>query len=267
MITLIEGVIGAGKTYYAVNEVAKRYCTWNESLLAYELNADIDLYTNIDGLKVGKDLDLLIESVGDLRSVFNIEYLRQLTHDKRHVFVIDECQEYFHRKFYDMEVFRVFRWSRHLGLDIILITQDVFSLSREIQNLSEYFIRAVRRSYSLGKRFSYHFMVGKEIFRKRSLPQDLKIFNLYRSHLSDSEKPVKYATKYYILFALAVVATLVGGYYWQMGLRGKYKPAKINNVSIPSPIQSKELSVRIVGQNEKYVYIKLPDGTIDKKLK
>ena len=121
MITLIEGVIGSGKTYYAVDMIARNYCIWDESSLSYRLKDGIVLYTNIDGIKIGNDLDMLIDTVdGGISGPFNVDYLRKLTLDSRHVFVIDECQEYFHRKFYDMAVFRVFRWSRHLGLDIIL---------------------------------------------------------------------------------------------------------------------------------------------------
>lgn len=271
MIILIEGVIGSGKTYFAVNEIAKRYCDYDAENMQYVLKEGVELYSNIDGLKVGKDLEMLFQDNCGLTNVFNIEFMRKFTLDKKHIFVIDECQEYFHRKFYDMNVFQLLRWSRHLGLDVILITQDIYSLSREVQNLAEFYIRVVRRSYSLGNRFKYHYMVGKEIFKKVSLPKDLKIFNLYRSHLAEeTQKVKKFAGLYYVLIPLFVVGVFGGGYYFQHNLKrgmgfGKYRNKSVSSPSVdihPSAIVRE--SVKIVGKDSiGNIYILRQNGKVE----
>lgn len=62
----------------------------------------------------------------------------------------------------DVDVFLFFLMHRHLGCDIYLITQDTRCLAKELQQLSEYVIKAVRHSNSIGKSFTYKFYSGDE---------------------------------------------------------------------------------------------------------
>ncbi|WP_096892983.1 zonular occludens toxin domain-containing protein [Candidatus Scalindua japonica] len=74
-----------------------------------------------------------------------------------------------------------FQMHRHLGCDIYLITQDVRCLARELQQLAEYVIKAVRGSNSIGKSFTYKFYSGDECFKTKRIKQDQKVFGMYRS--------------------------------------------------------------------------------------
>ena len=65
-----------------------------------------------------------------------------------------------------------------------MITQDVYSLSREIQTLNEYHIKVARRSYSFFGEFRYMYMVGNEILKRKTLKPDKRVFSQYRSSIS-----------------------------------------------------------------------------------
>lgn len=203
MITLVEGMIGAGKTYYVVQDVLNKYYRFCENDLQWRPKEDLDfaLYSNVDGFLVAHDLIEAIKQAGSIDVFFTVEYQRAFAREKKHIYVIDEAQkpEFFHRKYYNANVFYFFQYHRHLGLDIYLITQDVSSLAKELQSLNEYHIRAVRRSYSFKNEFRYNFMVGREIFRRRMLKKDLRVFRAYRSSNELGGQKVKsFAGKFYL---------------------------------------------------------------------
>ena len=84
-----------------------------------------------------------------------------------------------------------------------MITQDISSLARELQCLPEYHIVAVRRSYSFLKEFRYHYMVGNDIFRRKTYRTDLRVFSAFRSSTVDSSHQVEsYSKKYFIYIGL-----------------------------------------------------------------
>ena len=185
-IRLIQGKIGSGKTYYAVNHVLKSYYTWSDELDSWvpkEKDVDVRVYTNIKNMKLGEDLDKFISDAGGLSPFFDNKYQETFCMNSNVIYIIDEAQSgnYFHRKFYDVNVFLFFQMHRHLGCDIYLITQDVRCLARELQQLAEYVIKAVRRSNSIGKSFTYKFYSGDECFKTKRIKQDQKVFGMYRS--------------------------------------------------------------------------------------
>src|SRR3989304_1706626 len=133
MITLIEGRIGSGKSYFAVRDILYQYFTFELDKVQWIPRSDIDveIYSNVDGFWVVKSLDEEIKKAGGLEIFFSESYQKKFTKLKRHVYVIDEAQKstLFHKKFYNAEVFYVFEFSRHLGIDFFLITQDLWKLS------------------------------------------------------------------------------------------------------------------------------------------
>jgi hypothetical protein len=99
------------------------------------------------------------------------------------IYIIDEAQSgnYFHSKFYDVNVFLFFQMYRHLDCDIYLIAQDVLCLARELQQLAEYVIKAVRSSNSIGKSFIYKFYSDDEYLKTKRIKQEQNVFGMYRS--------------------------------------------------------------------------------------
>ena len=55
-IKLLTGVLGAGKTYYAVRHLLFKYHVWSNTLHEWTLIRPVRIYTNIVGCKIGGDL-------------------------------------------------------------------------------------------------------------------------------------------------------------------------------------------------------------------
>lgn len=135
-----------------------------------------------------------------------MQALRDKYPDKRIIIAVDECQRYFHRRFYDREAFFAFEYHGHFGIDIYLISHNSSKLAPDIVNLLEYEIRAVPRSYSIGG-FNYLEKQGYEVFGRKFLRKKKEIFDLYRSQFAaESEKIKRPMTKYF--FGVALMACL-----------------------------------------------------------
>jgi len=213
-IRIIEGKIGSGKTYYAVHHVFRSWYKWSDETDEWiPKNSDIEIkvYTNIKKMKLGYDLNLAIEEAGGLNPFFTEEYQERFSENCNAIYIIDEAQSYdlFHRSYKDKQVFTFFQKSRHIGIDIYLITQDVQSLAKELRSLAEYHIVAVQRTKSIGNLFTYKFYAGKDCFKTKRIKKDNKVFSLYRSMIEkEAEKINSAVLKYIIMFV--VIISLAG---------------------------------------------------------
>ena len=236
-IRLIQGKIGSGKTYYAVNHVLKSYYTWSDKLDSWipkEKDIDVRVYTNIKNMKLGEDLDKFIADAGGLTSFFNNKYQETFCTNSNVIYIIDEAQagNYFHRKFYDVNVFLFFQMHRHLGVDIYLITQDVRCLAKELQQLAEYVIKAVRRSNSIGKSFTYKFYSGDECFKTKRIKQDQKVFGMYRSMIiGEGEKIKSIPFKHILIFVGLIVCA---GLIFRFGFMKIFHNMNKHNIRTPA---------------------------------
>lgn len=260
MITLVEGMIGSGKTYFVVNEVLKTYFDFDEARLIWVLKPDEDvaIFSNVDRFAVSLDLVEAIRISGGLNPFFTVPFQKEFSRLKRHIYIIDEAQstEFFHRKFYDSEVFDFFRWMRHLGIDVYLITQDVTQLAKELQTLPEYHIRVTRRSYSYAKEFRYNYMVGKEIYKRRTLVKDLRVFMAYRSSnvIGGGHEVKRFAVKYYVYVACFVLLAAIGFVGF---IKYRFSPKK--QVVAVEQRQAPE-RYKVVAVSGEYVYLRSQDG-------
>ncbi|MBT9169220.1 MAG: hypothetical protein DDT19_02574 [Syntrophomonadaceae bacterium] len=214
-IKIVTGILGSGKTYFCVYEMLKRYFKFSEEFYEWQPKQDVnvEIVTNIAGLKLPvKNLDHEIERAGSIENYFSVPYhtYHVGNESKRVVIIIDEAQKIFHRKFYNKDVFYFFQYSRHLGFDIYLITQDVSSLSKELQNLAEYEVRAVRRSLQAGF-FRYLYCIDDKKIGTRNLKRDSKVFAIYhslepnRSEFADIKSvPMRNLGYFIILFAFVI---------------------------------------------------------------
>ena len=80
MITLVEGVLGSGKTYFVVSSILKKFYVWNKETVLYEPTKDREfkLYTNIDGFILGEDLNLVAERYGGIDKFFTLPVQEKL---------------------------------------------------------------------------------------------------------------------------------------------------------------------------------------------
>ncbi|MCR4288988.1 MAG: zonular occludens toxin domain-containing protein [Candidatus Scalindua sp.] len=213
-IKIIEGKIGSGKTYYAVHNIFKKWYRWCDEIdewVPKEFEFPLRVYTNIEQMKLGFDLNVAIEEAGGLNPFFTREYQEKFCEDANVIYIIDEAQSHdlFHRTYRDKPVLTFFQRSRHTGNDVYLITQDTQCLVRELRALAEYHIVAVQRTKSIGNCFTYKFYAGKDHFKTKRIRIDNKVFSLYRSMIVKEAEKVKSAVwKYIIMFV--VIISLAG---------------------------------------------------------
>ena len=220
-LRIISGVPGSGKTYFAVKHLVDKYCQLDGD--SYKLKTTrVLIVSNIDSLKLPHvSLDDLVNRHG-LKKVFSIDYNKALLSQYSSViYVIDEAQRYFHRRYYDKDVFYFFQYHRHLGIDIYLIVQDFRSLPREIRSLAEYEIKALRRSSSILGEFRYNYCVGSDVIDKKVFKPNKSIFALYSSMMAtELEAPkrspfIKYLPLFFFpvfLFAYLFYSSFISPY-------------------------------------------------------
>ncbi len=277
-IRIIQGKIGSGKTYYAVNHVLRTYLKWDDEMDLWnkkDTDVDVRIYTNIKNMKLGHSLDREIENAGGLASFFSVKYQENFCMNSNVIYIIDEAQggNYFHRKFYNVDVFLFFQMHRHMGIDIYLITQDTKCLARELQNLAEFVIKAVRRSNSIGKTFTYKFYSGDECFKTKRIKKDNKVFSMYRSMIiGEGEKIKSIPLKHILYFAGLVVCALLIFRFGFMNLIGKMNKHNIGTpasviVDVQEPqLEPEELEkennnmYRIIGIIDGHYIVQTPKG-------
>jgi Zonular occludens toxin (Zot) len=181
------------------------------------------------------DLDELVRGAGGLAKFFSFPFQKTLAAEHKIVYVVDEAQLLFPRSFRQLDVFTFFQKHRHLGMDVYLMTQDVATLALELRNLAEYYVRAVRRSYSVLGEFRYKFVGSpsdKAGFKNKVLKREPRIFALYRSMTADESEKIKSAPLKYLAMMLALALVCFGIIGWVvMGWYGKGYQA----VAAPKP--------------------------------
>lgn len=269
MVTLIEGRIGSGKSYFAVREVLYNYYRFDNDKVRWVLRDDIDevsIYSNVDGFWVANSLDDVIKSAGGMEIFFTPAYQKKFTKSKRHVYVIDEAQKssLFHRKFYNTDVFELFEFSRHYGLEFFLITQDIWKMSPGLVGLPEIHIKVQRRSLSLFKNsFCYMYMSEKDIVKKKTLRKDPRVFMAYRSQRVLRRDFPKSFTRRYVMIILFLFMIVGGSFYYFINSFGHNSlanmPAKAAKV-VDKPVE--RVVCAVVGD---YVYYRQSGKVVKEK--
>lgn len=179
MDTMITGVKGSGKTYYAVEYISN-------------LKDQSKILHNIKGLSLGMNIFDLAKDWG----LQPIDFFRDSLHDEdspNHderfkelhgfLFVIDECQKLFPKNFKNQDVDQFFQMARHYDIDTFLLTQDEKLVAPSIKVHPELFLRATSDTANpLPGFFLYRKMVGWEAV---GLPIRVRkkqaVFDLYKS--------------------------------------------------------------------------------------
>jgi len=209
MIVLITGKIGGGKTYFAVNYTVEKFYEYKPSIFQYVPNRkNFRIVTNIDNLDLPhNNLDFEIEKNG-IEGVFCKEYIG----DDSVVFIIDEAQRYFDRKFYNKKVFEFFQMARHYGVDVLLITQDVGTIARELRELCEYEIEAQARSRRTKNMFIYKFKSENEIFKRQLIRFNKKVAMLYRSQFADENEKIPHVWRNFLVIGVVCLFVAIFGF-------------------------------------------------------
>jgi len=268
-IRLIEGKIGSGKTYYAVRHVFLSYYKWDDVLDEWKVKEEyphLCIYTNIQDMKIGEDLLQVMADNGGVHKFFHIDFQRQFCKNRNVIYIIDEAQtgKFFPRRFKDEDVLEFFQRCRQLGSDVYLITQDVKSICPEMRELPEYFIRAVRRTNSVGNMFVYKFYSGDECFRTKRVKKDQKIFGMYTSMvLGETERIKSVPFKYIIIFTLLIVGAGLIFRYGFIHILHKMNSKHVNKVEaveVSEVVPEKTVAVEMVSNDDLYKIIGIVDN-------
>ncbi|MFN3978696.1 MAG: zonular occludens toxin domain-containing protein, partial [Sulfurihydrogenibium azorense] len=207
MITIIEGVPGSGKTYFAVFKTVEKL-----NRIKY---TKINIITNIENFQVNDDRVHLttFETQEELFRILNVDYFKEnYTFNYEYNFIIvDECQRYFY-KMSNKDVLFFLQYHRHLNCDIFLITQTMRSLPSEIVFLAESFVEAIPRSFTLKNIFRYNVrdIATKEVIDRFTLPVKSEIFSMYRSaHIENTDRKNFFHQKIFISIAIFAAAILL----------------------------------------------------------
>lgn len=182
-IQIITGVPGSGKSYYAVYQINR--------LLSSD-NGNFVIITNIDTLRINDARLLKIEfSIDFFKNSHQEVYLRDvrnrynLDNDSIVYYFIDEAQRFVTPDLKDTDVVYFFDYHRHYGLEIYLVTQDIYKISKKVSVLSDCEIRAVSTKVNPLPCFYYNLKSADEKFDSVRLKRDKKIFSLYKSFESN----------------------------------------------------------------------------------
>jgi len=200
MIICYQGTPGSGKTYDAIVKIIAN------------LKKGRKVYTNIDGLgdAVRRENIKQIAGLNDLDMEMNLIYVDRLdfkevikmhkTADKGSLLVIDEIHNYFNAREWQSEANKDFcSWAsthRHYGYDLVMITQDIEKVDKQVRSLVEYTYQ-YRKINFMGKFINKKYIVyaycgepvGKHL-NKSIYTYDDKIFHCYDSYVTKDTKEV-----------------------------------------------------------------------------
>jgi zona occludens toxin len=247
MFICIDGIMGSGKTYYAVHKIYnsmqeyyKIYTNINEFNFKYNIQK-LD-WSNLRAHLVNLNEIYKDESTDDTNLV---EYLsnNDIIGEKkeRTLLVIDEAHNFFDKK--DDILTWFITYHRHIYIDVILITQSYTLLNREYYKLMEYYIMATHASRRLiSSNFSYQKYMSapfndKSFVGYETLSHNKVVFDLYQS--GDKVKVKSFARKYLLYAIIIIIALLVG---FSLFLNKFFSPQKalennVNNITKTAKVE------------------------------
>lgn len=241
MITLVDGLMGSGKSYYAVHYIHSKKDEYYH------------IYTNIDGFKFSDNIkplqfSWLLGILDDLKLIYDDEsksdqdlwdYLYSIGFLNSNVkeeikpvlIVLDEAHNEFDAKNNLLTWFITYH--RHLFIDAIFITQTYTLIHYSYHKLFENILHAIPASKQL---FTFKFKYQKHIKLPISdgkfgtysgdiyLKKDPSVFALYQS--GDKVRSKSFVKKYlYYLVGFAVLA-LFGFFYVLYTFTSKVEPVR-----------------------------------------
>ena len=245
-IKVITGVPGSGKSFFAVKEVISKHFEWNDDFNQWVNKTGVTIISNINGLRLPhvRFKQYLREEGIDYRRFFTVNYFDKILIPRFHkvVILLDEAQKMFPTNFKDVKGaednpeelsnFYFFEYHRHLSSDVYIIGQLWTRFSPNIVNLSEYQIDAQRRSLSVVGEFKYFFRNGFEVYYKKTLKPDKKIFALYQSTDTEENKggEIRPIRRLAIFIAVGFLCVFISGKYLIHRMTGSSHENHVSNV-------------------------------------
>jgi len=285
MIILLDGIMGSGKSYYAVDFIFKKK------------NDYYKIYTNIDGFKYSENIEpfkfsWFIDILTELKLIYDDEnssdedlweYLysigflnsNQKEDIKPVLFVIDEAHNFFDKK-NDLLTWFI-TYHRHYFIDAILITQTYSLIHSSYHKLFENIIHAIPASRRLlNSNFKYQKHIKLPISDGKYgtysgdiyLKKNPKVFAMYQS--GDRVRTKSYLHKYIYYFIGFVILGFFAFYKLKQQLTPESK--KDTNVNKSESNITKKIYKDVSSltfSTKHYLIIKCIDSTckgVDKTL-
>ncbi len=220
MISVVYGVPGSGKSYYAVWWIRKRALTEGDIFLRVKDN--VLLITNIKLNLDSPENYVYIEDWDGWRKYMDVDFWRAnfaWLQGKKVYIVMDEAQLFFYHYKDDPRVMFFLQYHRHLGVDILLITQTPKSLPAKVFELAEFLIESVPRSVNPFSFRAFRYRVlhpfdRDVVLRRFHLAFDPIVFHLYSDMIykppeDEQEKPKNAFTRYYVLLGSFLLFTVL----------------------------------------------------------
>jgi zona occludens toxin len=254
MITIVYGVPGSGKSYYAVWWIKRRVL--QEGDVFYRVRPDRLLITNLKLRLDSEEGYVYVEEPDDLAKYMDVDFWKanyHLLQGRKVVFVVDECQRFFYFYGSDVRVLYFLQYHRHLGMDILLITQTPKSIPGKVFELCEYVVESVPKSVNpFGfKTFRYrvlHPLDRKEVLRRFHLSFESAVFYLYHDMIyspEEGEERVANAYVRYYVMLVGIIVALVGFLYLFFssfsGLASRVQPQSSQSVPVFQSITYEDL--------------------------
>lgn len=240
MISAIVGPLGSGKSFYACNYLWK-FVKHDDLYSEYTVDSNVLIISNIEGLKIKHwSLDECIKKHGGVMknffSIANFESIMKATNKNHVILCIDEAHTLFDSKYYDKDVYEFFAYSRHIGLDIILMSQGMQSMSRMFNPLLEFVVNAKPRSKQILNNMSYTFTDLKGTFLySKTLMKNKLVFGMYKSFRVDEKQKPKNAVLHWIIITVVFLAVAAGLFKTALAMvANKAKPENARKQVAPS---------------------------------
>lgn len=238
-VVIVDGNPGSGKTLYCVNHFFNEFFTLIGGVPTHKKK--FRLVSNIDGLTLPHvDLDEELKNTeGGVKKYFSRLYQEKLFEEHGQiVYMIDEAQFKFDRKFYDVEVFGWFQYHRHYGQTIYLMTQNAYNLPKEVQYCAEFIVRAQPRSKSLISKYFHYLLLsdGQVIGTDKVLGRDY-LFAMYKTAKAAPSESIRrpFLKTMFMVGLFAICSSTYGCYRLTHKLHGNSSgdPA-VSSVPTPS---------------------------------
>lgn len=232
MITVITGTPGAGKTLYTIEklllpQVGKTIKGRDEQ--GNEVQHERKVYTNINGLQIEHEL---IDG-GETQGLLDWHKWAK----PGSLIVFDEVQKVWPPRPNGSKIpehVQALDTHRHLGVDFILITQNVLNVDRHIHALGGRHLH-VRRVANMPLATVYEWdhisrgLLYSKAISKSPWKYSKKVFKLYKSSELHTKQPRRIpGLVWFILFGLAAMAVLTPQVFERIGGRLSGKPVVSN---------------------------------------
>jgi len=284
VIQFLTGVIGSGKTYYAINYIVKNFAK-NEEVKKkvdkkFVLKKVNKCITNINELKLDEfenvyplkfkefyeNLKVGYQAYQDGATDTELNELKEIEEINHSLIILDECQNFLAKK--DDVLVWWLSYARHMYMEVILITQNLSLVDAKYKSFSEFFYKAqpsslrIFNNYMRYNQYSDSTLYATRktgVIKVKIIPE---IFDLYGSgdnvdNGSLIKKFILFGLGFLILMIFAIFAIKT---WWVSDVttddkKKEFTPAPVSSPPAKKQVENKEIQPVSLEDNKDKIYI------------